>query len=175
SGVEGLYGAAQLMMPNAELGWLKKMKTRLHAAVPPRPEKRPAITSLQLLKLGQDLMDEVRPKLGTKLRLADAVQYRDGLIIALTAFFPLRRRNIAALDLVRHFQQNGDTCTIVIPRAETKTGSPIEFDIPSLVLPYLDEYRILVRPRISPKNECAALWVIPSPADHILAHRRGHQ
>jgi integrase/recombinase XerD len=135
SGVEAVYGAARAMMPDADLAWLKKMKTRLYAAVPPRPEKRPAITSLQLLKLGQELMEEVRPKLATKLQLADAVQYRDGLIIAFAAFFPLRRRNIAALDLVRHFQQNGDACTIVIPRTETKTGTPIEFDIPSFMLP----------------------------------------
>ena len=40
--------------------------TRLHTAVPPKRETRSAITGLQLLSLGQELMEEVGPKLGTK-------------------------------------------------------------------------------------------------------------
>jgi len=159
--VEAAYNAARVMMPGADLSWLKKMKTRLYAAVPPQTEKRPAITSLQLLKVGKDLMDEVRPRLGTKLRLADAVQYRDGLMIALTAFFPLRRKNLAALDMLRHLQLGDEGRTIVIPRAETKTGTPIEFEIPSFVLPYLIDYCDFVRPWITSKDSCTALWLSP--------------
>src|SRR5262249_2415692 len=70
TGVEAAYNAARVMLPEVDFGWLKEMKTRLHRAVPPKGETRPAITSLQLLKLGQELMDEVQPKLRTKLRLA---------------------------------------------------------------------------------------------------------
>jgi integrase len=159
TGVEAAYHAARVMMPDVDLGWLKEMKTRLHRAVPPKGETRPAITSLQLLKLGQELIDEVQPKLGTKIRLADAVQYRDALMIALTAFVPLRRKNLAALDMVRHVRLEHDSCTIVIPKGETKTGSPIEFEVPPLLLPYLHDYCRFVRPRLNPGNGCTALWV----------------
>jgi integrase/recombinase XerD len=159
TGVEAVYNAARLMMPDIDFGWLKEMKTRLHRAVPPKGETRPAITSLQLLKLGQELMEEVTPKLGTKIRLDDAVQYRDGLMIALTAFVPPRRKNLAALDMVRHVRLEHDSCTIVIPKGETKTGSPIEFEVPPLLLPYLHDYCSLVRPRLNPGNGCTALWV----------------
>jgi len=164
TGVEAAYNAARVMMPDADLGWLKEMKTRLHRAVPPKSETRPAITSLQVLSLGQELMQGVRPNLGTKLSLAAAVRYRDGLMIALTAFAPLRRKNLTALDMVRHVQFEHDTCTIVIPKGETKTGSPIEFEIPPFLLPYLHDYCRFVRPRLNPGDGCTALWVSPKRA-----------
>src|ERR1700730_3895507 len=119
----------------------------------------PAITSLQLLRLGQELMDEARPKLGPKLALADALRYRDGLMIALTAFAPLRRKNLAALDVVRHFHFANDGCTVVIGKDETKTGTGLEFELPALLLPYLDAYRRLVRPRLNSDPRCKALWL----------------
>jgi integrase/recombinase XerD len=160
TGVEAAYNAARLMMPDIALGWLKEMKTRLHSAIPPKSETRPAITSPQLLKLGQELMEEVRPKLGTKLRLADAIQYRDGLMIAVTAFLPLRRKNLVALDMIQHLQLHEGTQTVVISRVETKTGTPIEFEIPPLLLPPLHEYCRFVRPRIN-SDSGTALWASP--------------
>jgi hypothetical protein len=114
SAVEAAYWAARLMMPDAELGWLKQMKTRLYYAVPPKSQSRPAITSLQVWDLGQKLMDRVRLRLGTKLALADARRYRDGLMIALAAFAPLRRKNLAALDLAHH---------LVSPRGRAQSSS----------------------------------------------------
>jgi integrase/recombinase XerD len=160
TGVEAAYNAARVTMPDADFGWLKEMKTRLHKAVPKRGT-RSAITSLQLLKLGEKLMEEIRPKLGTKLRLADAIQFRDGLMIALTAFVPLRRKNLVALDLIQHLQLDGAGRTVVIPRIETKTGTTMEFEVPPLLLPRLNDYCRFVRPQINFKDGCTALWVSP--------------
>jgi integrase/recombinase XerD len=161
TGVEAAYNAARVMMPDVDLGWLKEMKTRLHRAAPPSRKTRPAITSLQLLKLGLELMEDARPKRGRKIRMAEAIQYRDGLMIALTAFIPLRRKNLAALDVLQHLQVTKVSQTIVICRAETKTGTPIEFEIPPLLLPWLDNYCWFVRPRIHSHGSCTALWVSP--------------
>jgi hypothetical protein len=133
------------MMPNTDLGWLKEMKTRLYRAAPPKSRSGPAITSLQLWNLGQELMDQVRPSLGTMLALGDARRYRDGLMIALTAFVPLRRKNLAALDMVRHMRFAEEACMIVICKEETKTSTSLEFEFPALLLPYLDEYCRTVR------------------------------
>jgi hypothetical protein len=69
-------------------------------------------------------------KLGTKFRLVDAIQYRDGLMIALTAFVPLRRKNLVALDVIQHLQLDAAYRTVVISSIETKTGTPMEFEIP---------------------------------------------
>jgi hypothetical protein len=116
------------MMPDADLRWLKDIKTRLYRVAPHKAQTRPAITSLQLLRIGQELMDEVRPNLGPKLALADAIQYRDGLMIALTAFDPLRRKNLATVDLVRHLHFAEESCSIVICKEETKTGIELEYE-----------------------------------------------
>jgi integrase len=80
-------------------------------------------------------------------------------MIALTAFVPARRKNLAALDMVRHLQLERDSCTIVIPKTETKTGSQIEFEIPTLLLPYLHDYCGYVRSRLNPGNGCTGFWV----------------
>jgi integrase len=160
TGVEAAYHAARVMMPDTDLGWLKAIKTRLYRAAPPKRPARPPITSLQLLLLGQELMDEVRPNLGAKLALADAVQYRDGLMIALAAFAPLRRKNLAALDMARHLKLAESACTIAICKDETKTGTALEFELPSLLLPYLDEYCRVVRTRLNNMGPgCTALWI----------------
>src|SRR5205085_2411987 len=114
-GFQHTCNAARMMMPESDLGGLKKIIARLVKAVPPKAERRPAITSMQLLELGHALMDEIVPKIGEKMTIMDAIQYRDGLMIALTAFLPLRLKNLAALDIAKHIEFRKDVSTILIP------------------------------------------------------------
>ena len=146
-------------MPDLDWTWLKTVKGRLHAAAPAVARKGPVITSVQLLGLGQQLMDESHPSLSTRISLADAVRYRDGLMIALLAFVPLRRKNIAAIEIGRHLVREGDGWFIIIPREETKTGTSIEFAIPELLVQYLATYLNIVRPRMLRSPTCKALWI----------------
>ena len=53
-----LHLAARLMMSEHDWTWLKAVKARLYAAAPARAPKGPVITSVPLLDLGQQLMDE---------------------------------------------------------------------------------------------------------------------
>jgi integrase/recombinase XerD len=155
--VDALYKAARVMMADHDWTWLKSVKARLHAAAPSHSSTGPVITSVQLLDLGQELMDESRPSLNTPIRTADAVRYRDGLMFALLAFIPLRRKNVA-IEIGRHLVQDGDGWFIVIPCTETKTSMPIEFAVPELLGQYLATYLNAVRPRLlrRPSN---ALWI----------------
>jgi hypothetical protein len=82
-------------------------------------------------------------------------------MVALLAFIPARRKNLAALEVGRHVIQQGDRWFIIIPREETKTGTPIEFLIPELLVSYLTVYLDVVRPQILRGALCAALWVRP--------------
>ena len=156
--IDALYKAARAMMPQQDWTWLKSVKTRLHAAAPSRPPTGPVITSVQLLELGQELMDESRPSSNTPIRMADAVRYRDGLMIAVLAFIPLRRKNVA-IEIGYHLVQDGDGWFIIIPCTETKTSTPIEFAVPELLGPYLATYLGIVRPRMLRHPTCKALWV----------------
>jgi integrase/recombinase XerD len=149
------------MMPELDLSWLKSMKARLHSAAPLKRASGPLVTSVQILQVGHRLMDEHDPKAADQLTLAQAVRYRDGLLISLLAFLPLRRKNLAALEIDRHLIGEGNNRFVYIAAAETKTGTPIEFAIPELLLPYLAVYLGIVRPRISNDPKCKALWVSP--------------
>jgi integrase/recombinase XerD len=90
-------------------------------------------------------------------------------MVALLAFIPARRKNLAALEVGRHVIQQGDRWFIIIPREETKTGTPIEFLIPELLVSYLTFYLEVVRPRILRGATCSALWVSPI-GNHALSH-----
>src|SRR5262249_38093955 len=160
--VEALYHAARTMVPHQDWGWLKTIKTRLYSAAPLNSPKGPAITSSALLELGQALMDESQPVDGRSIRMADAIRYRDGLIIALSAFAPLRRRNQAALELGRTFVKEGEGWTILISPDDAKSKrEPIEFAVPEMLMGYFATYLDSVRPRILGRGRSAALWVSP--------------
>ena len=154
-----MYKAARVMMPEHDWTWLKAVKARLYRAAPPSAPTGPVITSVQLLDLGQQLMDESKPAPGTPISKDDAVRYRDGLMIALVAFIPIRPKNLAALEIGRHLVREGVGWFVIIPREEAKTGTPIEFPVPELLDTYLAIYLDIIRPRMLRHPNCAALWV----------------
>jgi len=157
--VDALYKAVRVMMPDVDWVWLKTVKARLHAAVPAHAGHGPVITSVQLLDLGQRLMDESRISPNIPISIGDAIRYRDGLMIALLAFIPLRRKNLAAIEIDRQLVREGDGWFIIIPCEEAKTSVPIEFAIPQLLIFYLTTYLDIVRPRILKSQTCKALWI----------------
>jgi integrase/recombinase XerD len=159
SQVGWLYQAARVMMPERDWTWLRAMKARLHKAAPASASAGPVITSVQLLDLGQRLMDESKPTASTAISMDDAIRYRDGLMIALVAFVPIRPRNLTALEIGRHLVREGDRWFVIIPEEETKTGTPIEFPVPEILEPYLAIYLDRVRPRMLRRPGGAALWL----------------
>jgi integrase/recombinase XerD len=159
SQVDALYKAARLMMPERDWTWLRAMKARLHKAAPASAPTGPVITSVQLLDLGQQLMDESKPTADTPISMDDAIRYRDGLMLAFLAFIPIRRKNLTALEIGRHLIREGDGWFVIIPDEEAKTGMPIEFPVPELLNSYLAVYLETVRPRMLRRPGCAALWV----------------
>jgi integrase/recombinase XerD len=157
-----LYKVARIMMPGCDWTWLKQIKARLHAAAPAPRARGPVITSLQLLELGLQLMDETRSTSDVGMRMADAICFRDGLIIALVAFIPLRRRNLSAIEIGRHLIREGDDWLIIFDADETKTGTSLEYPVHELLNPYLATYLDIVRPRILHDHKgCKALWASP--------------
>jgi integrase/recombinase XerD len=157
--VEALYTAARAMMTDHDWNWLKAIKSRLQKAAPAKSAAGPVITSVQLLDLGQKLMDESQPASGAPISMRDAVRYRDGLMVAFAAFIPIRPKNLVALEIGRHLVLEGDQWFVIIPSEETKTRTPIEFSIPEMLVPHLIFYLDVVRPRILRREPCTRLWV----------------
>jgi integrase/recombinase XerD len=159
--IESLYGAARTMMPRRNWAWLRDMKMRLYAAAPRGNSVRPVITSVQLADLGVVLMEESNIAADKPIKMADAVRYRDGLMIALLAYRPLRHKNFAAIEIGRDLIKEDGNWVIVIPPEETKTKTDIEFEIPEELRERLSIYLIHVRPRMLRCSGCKALWVSP--------------
>ena len=99
-----------------------------------------------------------------------ALGYRDGLIIALLAARPLRRRNFSTLEIGRHLEKRGEAYWLCIPADETKTHDPFEAPIPDELVAALERYlavhRLLLVRRRGRWNRPAgnsaavdALWV----------------
>ena len=155
--VDAVYKAARLMMPEQDWTWLKAIKARLYRHAPSGRPTGPPITSVQLWDFGEQLMQESKPRPDTPIRMTDAVQYRDGLLIALAAFIPIRRRNIL-LEIGRHLVRDGDGWLVLVPAEESKTGISMSYLVPEFLEPYLALYLDVVRPTLL-RHSTAALWV----------------
>src|SRR5258707_1346664 len=94
TGLDRLRLVISYMCPGADVSWLLPIAKRLAAQAAPRPARLHLVTSDQLYALGMELMDGAKQL--DPVHKGGAFQYRDGLIIALLALVPLRRRTSAA-------------------------------------------------------------------------------
>jgi integrase/recombinase XerD len=158
---DSLYGAARTLMPDKDWAWLRDIKKRLFSLAPRGDRVRPVITSVQLVDLGMALMEESKIDGEKPIPMADAIRYRDGLMIALLAQVPLRASNAAALEIGRDLINEDDNWSIVIRPEDTKTGTYLDFEIPESIRDEFVVYLSLVRPRMLRRPGCKSLWVSP--------------
>ena len=143
-----LWMALKYTCPSKDWSWLLAINTRLAGQAKQKPEKHHLVTSETLYALGIELMDSVitsgKP---AKMRTMQTA-YRDGLIIALLALIPLRRRTLAALRIGKHLIKSGDLWALDIPAEDVKTKRPLEYPISAALSGYIDLYLNEIRPRI---------------------------
>jgi integrase/recombinase XerD len=84
-------------------------------------------------------MDEAEAAIERSAR-ARAIRYHDGVMIALLAYRPVRRKNLAMMRLGQHLVQIGGSWQIVFSAEETKTHVPYEAILPVALLPRLKRY-----------------------------------
>ena len=146
--LEELYQAAQVMGPAEDWGWIRRLAGRVRAQHRPVRHKRPRLVSAAALYgLGESLMAAAAGQATPRQR---AVQYRDGLVIALLAARPLRRRNLAGLEIGRTVLRYDDgTWWILLPAEETKTRIPLEMPWPEVLVPALEIWLRTHRPLLA--------------------------
>ncbi len=184
SRLEELYQAARIMDPEADWGWIRRLAGRVRSRHVPVRDKHPRLVGADdLADLGHRLMDSAAAQTTPRRQ---ATRYRDGLVIALLAARPLRRRNLAGLQLGQHVIRHGAAWRLEVPGAETKTGSPIEWLWPEALIPGLETYLAVHRPILCAQRSRwtrpvgEALWVSGggSPMtgialyDRIIGHTR---
>lgn len=77
--------------------------------------------------------------------------------IAILLVIPLRRTNLASIDIYKHLVKNRNGVYLVIPEHETKNREAINFEIPNFALEIIRWYMIEYRPSLV-KGESAALF-----------------
>ena len=152
--------ALKYICPNADWSWLLTITKRLSAQAPRNPKRRHLVTSEQLYAIGVKLMDQVVTDGNNTPRVAksQAQAYRDGLIIALPALIPMRRRTLAALRIGKHLVKSGDLWSLDIPTEDVKTKSSLEYPLSQDMSRRIDLYLVQFRPRIAGAEAHDGLW-----------------
>ncbi len=148
--------ALRMLAPAADWTWLRQWQYRFQKLAVPREKRHKMVHPSRLIELGMALMDGA----AARARPIDrACQYRDGLLIALLAYRPLRRRSLAELRLDTHLRQIGGGYVLALQSENTKSGQPHEFPLPDALVPflarYLEHYRLLFPHRAGEQ----ALWL----------------
>jgi integrase/recombinase XerD len=163
-----LRGALGYICPDTDWSWLALIAKRIGSRAPPRQPRHHLVTSEKLYSLGIDLMDQAEAGAATAGSLSKAVAftYRDGLLIALLALIPLRRRALAALRVGRHLMKLGDLWGLEIPAEDTKTRCTLDFPISPDLSQRIDLYLARFRSRIPGAGRHGGLW--PSNKGNLM-------
>jgi integrase/recombinase XerD len=147
--VEGLSIIIRSAAPEIDMEWLREAQRRLYVIAKREPIKAKrlrVVASNMLYVAGIGLMEKACEI--DRLPSSRAMDFRDGLMIALLALRPLRLTNYAGLRVGVHLHETSTGYRIDIPGSETKSGRPIELPVPDTLVVrmrcYLREHRRLL-------------------------------
>jgi site-specific recombinase XerD len=156
--IQKLRRFVQLIAPGRDLAWLIDIERELFSEMRPRSKWHRVVYTDVPVEAGLAIMAEAetskRPKL-TRARM-----FRNGLMIALYAYCPIRLKNFAALEIGRSFVNVEGTWWIVLTAAETKEKRederPVPEELTNSIKRYLDVYRPILTRGNTGSN---ALWI----------------
>ena len=153
-----LYQGLRYTCPKNDWSWIKVIAGRIGGRSVPRTH--PPITSGQLLQLGVSLMSESQADAVERgfISRESARTYRDGLIIALLAAVPLRRRTLAALTIDLHLVAVGEHWMLDIRAADTKADRALQFPLPIILSSSIARYTECIRPTFPDARTHRGLW-----------------
>ena len=140
-----LRRAARYIDPRHELTWLLEIAKDLAEVVRPRSKFDRLVLAEVLVEAGLTLIHEAEHS-RNMTELARACQFRNGLMVALLAFCPNRRKNFAALEIGRSFVKIQDRWWIVLSASETKEKRADERPVDELLTPVIERYLGQYRP-----------------------------
>ncbi len=142
--LQELHSIAVILAPTKSFRFLKDFEARVRARMSDKekPEQR-FVTADELLFLGFRLMENAPKQSTARLQ---AIDYRDGLIIALLALRPMRRKNFAALRLEYNIVKRNGSWRIILHPDETKTHVHSDVEWPSDLVQALEIYLDIHRP-----------------------------
>lgn len=175
--VKHLYDAVRVMAPEKDWGWLERIAWSLGRVVPPRSKRHLVVSAHDLVDLGLQLMGDAQRD-ATLKPPQRALQYRDGLIIALLATRPIRRRNLAMIRIDTHLLTDTRPYRLVFGANETKTKAQLDILLPDILTPAIDKYLASWRTQINGAQTHKGLWAsakgVPMSSEAIYDRVRLH-
>ena len=157
SAIGHLQLALRAIAPEASWTWMRQIQRRLSFRAVAREKRDRLVHAAVLIELGEKLIEESQQQGFVR----DPIAFRDGVIIKFLASRPLRRSNLASLELGRHVADLGSRITIALAGSETKNGRPIEIQAPDSMVAVFRRYIYEVRPLIAGSSRHLALWASP--------------
>jgi hypothetical protein len=158
AGIVCLKVVLKAMHPEMDWRWLMDLANRLKGWAEPSRDRSDAIRPIEEIHWAS--ARELDRLAATPIvSVSDRVACRDMLIVLVLSAAPVRRRNLASIEIGRHLIQAGGRSWLRFPEAETKTHGRLSFALPHHVEPYLAFYLDQVRPIFGPAPDCRRLWV----------------
>ena len=143
---------AQLLDPDRDFSWLIEIENDLAAAMQPQPKFGRFVYSHVLVKAGTDLMTKAEAAMH-RSSLARARQFRNGLMVAMLGYHPIRPKNFATLELGLTFKREFGAWWIVLPPSKTKEKRADERILDPRLIPWIDRYLEVHRPVLARRVE----------------------
>jgi integrase len=154
-----LRRVAQLIAPGCDFGWLAEIGKELALVAYPRSKFDRLVSAELLVEAGPTLIHEAEHSKNLT-KLARAIQVRNGLMMALLALCPIRRKNFTTLEIGRSFVKIHGKWWIVLSASETKEERADERPVDELLTPFIDRYVGQYRPTLKRSdNAPRALWL----------------
>ena len=154
-----LSAAIAAMDPAADRGLIKLAISRLNAIVNSSRDKEAKLVSpVVLFDLGLKLMAGWQARDAHDPRL-NAMDYRDGLMIAFLALCPIRLANLAQMEIGVHLTRQEEGFRVCFEAKETKGGKAIDVGFPEELLDALHFYLESIHPMLARQSTAkTALW-----------------
>jgi hypothetical protein len=138
-----LRDAVRVMFPGKVPQALSRLVSRLERESCPRSKAERVVATPRLIALSKNLM---RQAAGSDGKIVDVLAYRDGLMIALLAVRPVRRRTFSLIQTHAHLCRVGNEWRMIFKGPETKSEREFETSLPKWLAPFLERYLGEVRP-----------------------------
>ena len=153
-----LRRAAELLSPTADFSWLAEIEKDLDLVMVPKSKFDRLVLTGRLFEAGMTLVAEAQ-RFGSD-DLARARSIRNGLMIALLAFCPIRLKNFADLEVGQTFRTINGRWWIILAGRSTKSRRRDDRPVPSELNEAIETYLTQSRPvLLGSKPSTAALWI----------------
>jgi integrase/recombinase XerD len=152
--------ALRLICPMEDWSWLLIVAKRIAACAPHKPKRYSSVSSDQLYRIGLDLMNKaiVLSQEQQKVSKTTAIQYRNGLLIAMVAATGMRRRTVTAPRIGGQLVKSGELWTLEFPAEDVKGTRPLELYISRELSVRIDIYIREFRVCLPGANAHDGLW-----------------